>query len=39
MQEVIVVKKSKPLSGSVMLHGAKNATLIMMAALVIARGV
>jgi len=39
MHEVIVVKKSKPLSGSVMLHGAKNATLVMMAALITARGV
>ncbi len=39
MQELIVVRKSKPLSGCVMLHGAKNATLVMMAALITARGV
>lgn len=39
MQEVLVVQKSKPISGSVMLHGAKNATLVMMAALITARGV
>jgi UDP-N-acetylglucosamine 1-carboxyvinyltransferase len=39
MQELIIVEKSGPLSGEVMLHGAKNATLVMMAALVVARGV
>jgi UDP-N-acetylglucosamine 1-carboxyvinyltransferase len=38
MQELIVVEKSGPLSGEVMLHGAKNATLVMMAALLVARG-
>ena len=39
MQEVIIVEKSGPLSGEVILHGAKNATLVMMAALLIPRGV
>ena len=39
MQELIIEEKSGPLSGEVMLHGAKNATLVMMAALVTARGV
>ena len=33
MQELIIVEKSGPLFGEVMLHGAKNATLVMMAAL------
>ena len=39
MQEIIVVEKSGPLSGEVILHGAKNATLVMMAALLLPRGV
>lgn len=39
MQEIIVVEKSGPLMGEVLLHGAKNATLVMMAALLIPRGV
>jgi UDP-N-acetylglucosamine 1-carboxyvinyltransferase len=39
MQEIIVVEKSGPLSGEIILHGAKNATLVMMAALLIPRGI
>jgi len=39
MQEIIVVEQSGPLSGEVLLHGAKNATLVMMAALLLPRGV
>lgn len=39
MQEFIVVEKSGPLSGEVLLQGAKNATLVMMAALIAAKGV
>lgn len=39
MQELIVVEKSGPLSGEVTLQGAKNATLVMMAALIAAKGI
>jgi UDP-N-acetylglucosamine 1-carboxyvinyltransferase len=39
MQEVIVVEKSGPISGEVVLHGAKNATLVMMAAVLVSPGV
>jgi UDP-N-acetylglucosamine 1-carboxyvinyltransferase len=39
MQEVIVVERSGPLYGTVLLHGAKNAVLVMMAASVLPRGV